>query len=163
MPVNASKLLYVIAIGLLVVGVVGFGFSAFYPQPAYPEYPSTLTTPTKVDGTLTDEQQQIQRQFDADAKIAQDKIENYNRNISIGLIIASLIILGISIMGVGKIDIIGDGLTLGGVFTLFYGLGRAMAGGDDKVRFLAAVVGLVVILGLTYWKFIKPNQTAPVA
>lgn len=162
MPNNAAKVLYVIAIGLLLVGVVGFGFSAFYPQPKYPDYPIELSVP-RADGTLTEEQVAIQKRFDADSKVYQEKTENYNRTLSIGLIITAMVILGVSILGVGKIDIIGDGLTLGGVFTLFYGLGRAMAGGDNKVRFVAAVVGLVVILGLTYWKFIKSeNKNSPV-
>lgn len=151
------KALYVITIGLLFAGVVGFGFSTFYPAPEYPDYPTELSYP-KSDGTFTEEQKQLQKQYEIDSKAAQEKQENYNANLSIGIILAALVIIAVSILGLGKIEIIGDGLTLGGVFTLLYGLGRAMVGGDNMIRFVAAVVGLVVLLGLTYWKFIRSHN-----
>jgi hypothetical protein len=154
------KALYVIAIGLLFAGLVGFGFAAFYPAPAYPEYPRELNTPTKTDGTLTEEERAIQQRFEEESKIAQDKQEVYNRNLSIWLIVSAIAIMAVSILGLGKIEVIGDGLTLGGVFTLLYGLGRAMAAGDEKTRFVAVAVGLVILVFLTYWKFIRGHNVS---
>lgn len=152
------KSLYIIAIGLLVAGLVGFGFSAFYPAPEYPDYPRELSTPTKTDGTLTQEERAMQQQYEDDSKAAQDKLDVYNRNLSVWLIVSAIIIIAISILGLGKIEVIGDGVTMGGVFTLLYGLGRAIEGGDAKIRFIAVAIGLVVLLGLTYWKFIRGQQ-----
>ena len=153
------RALYVITIGLLLAGVVGFGFSAFYPAPDYPDTPVELRYPS-ANGELTDEQKAAQEQYDADSKAAQDKLGDYNRNLAIGLIVVSLVIMAVSILGLGNIEVIGDGMALGGVFTLLYGLGRAMAVGDDKIRFIAVLVGLVILLFLTYWKFIKPNRAS---
>ncbi|MEX1052159.1 MAG: hypothetical protein WEC83_02090 [Patescibacteria group bacterium] len=155
------KTLYVIAIGLLFAGVVGFGFSAFYPAPQYPETPVELRYPS-VSGELTDQQKAAQEKYDAESKMSQDSFEDYNRNISIGLIIVAMITLSVSIMGLGKIEMIGDGLTLGGVFTLLYGLGRAMAAGDEKIRFFAVLFGLAVLLFLTYWKYLRGQKNSPV-
>jgi len=36
------KALYAIAIAFLVVAFVGFGISAFYPEPRYPAYPNEV-------------------------------------------------------------------------------------------------------------------------
>ncbi len=153
------RALYVIAIGLLFAGVVGFGFSAFYPAPEYPETPASLRYPPVYNDQPTAEEKAAQEKFDAEQKAINDSYtdvsENYNRNLSIGLIIVAMIVLAVSIIGLGKIEVIGDGLTLGGVFTLLYGLGRAMAAGNEKIQFLAALFGLGVLIFLVYWKYIR--------
>jgi len=150
------RFLYIVAIGLLFAGFVGLGFAAFYPSPKYPECSRSLYTPAP-EG-LTEKQQLEQEKCEQEQKAFQEKSERYNRDLSIGIIVVSLVVLALSILGMGKIEVIGDGLTLGGVFTLFYGLGRAIAGGDEKVRFVAVTVGLAVILILSYWKFVKPAR-----
>lgn len=152
------RYLYIFSIGLLFAAFVGLGFSAFYPEPKSPEYPAILSKPTSSE--LTAAQQSAQASFDQAQKDYQNSFETYSRNLSIWLIAAALIILAVSILGLGKILIIGDGLTLGGVFTLFYGLIRAMMGGDEKMRFIAVSFGLVVLIFLAYWKFIR--KTGPV-
>lgn len=151
------KLLYIFAIGLLFAAVVGLGVQAFYPQPEYPKYPVELEY-KEGSQDLTAEQIQIRKDYDATQEAFQDKMSGYNRNVSLILIGIALLVLAISIIWIGTIDVIGDGLTLGGVFTLLYGLGRALAGGDEKIRFLAVAFGLVVLVFLAYWKYIKPEQ-----
>ena len=155
------KTLYVIAIGVLFAAVVGLGIQAFYPQPKYPEYPSELKYPTS--GEFTAEQKAAQKAYDDQSQAFQKKMDNYNRDVSLAIIVIALIVLAVSILGLGTIPVIGDGVTLGGVFTLLYGLGRALAGGDEKIRFIAVTFGLVVLVFLAYWKFIKPDKqkTAP--
>lgn len=150
------KTLYVIAIGLLFAAVVGLGVEAFYPQPKYPEYPTELKYLSSENNS--EEVKEAQKKFDAETNAYMETSNNYNRNVSLILIGAALVILATSIIWVGGIEVIGDGLTLGGVFTLLYGLGRALAGGDEKVRFLAVAFGLVVIVFLAYWKFIRPEK-----
>jgi len=150
------KVLYVVVIGLLFAAVVGLGFSAFYPAPVHPEYPTSVEF--KSEGQMTVEDKAALKKYEQESKVFSEKTEKYNVNLSIALIVVALAVIAISILGMGKMEIIGDGITLGGVFTLLYGLGRAMAGGDEKIRFVAALIGLVVIVGLTYWKFIRPNK-----
>lgn len=150
------KTLYIIAIGLLFAAVVGLGVEAFYPQPKYPEYPTELKYLSSENNS--EEVKEAQKKFDAETNAYMETSNNYNRNVSLILIGAALVILATSIIWVGGIEVIGDGLTLGGVFTLLYGLGRALAGGDEKVRFLAVAFGLVVLVFLAYWKFIRPEK-----
>jgi hypothetical protein len=149
------KTLYTIAIGLLFAAFVGFGFQTFYPQPKAPEYPASLNNSSKPLADQTIQEKAIQKQYDQAQKDFQDKFDVYNRNLSVWLILASLIILAVSILGLGNINVIGDGLTLGGVFTLFYGLVRTFMAGDEKVRFIAVTLGLIILIFLAYWKFVR--------
>jgi hypothetical protein len=54
--------------------------------------------------------------------------------------------------------VIGDGVTFGPVFTLFYRLIRAFMTDDQIFRFIAVSVGLVLVVALVYWKFIRPSS-----
>ena len=58
-----------------------------------------------------------------------------------------------SLLWISKLPVIGDGTTLGAVFTLFYGLIRAFMTNDEQFRFIAVAMGLVVLIVLVYWKF----------
>lgn len=147
------KSLYVIAIGLLVVAFVGFGADAFYQPPKEPEFPTDLQY--KLDETRTSEEINKQKQYDKDQKAFQEKISDYNQNLSVLLIGLAVFILGVSILGLSKLELIGDGTTLGGVFTLFYGIIRAISTEEAIFRFVAVTVALLVVLVLTYWKFLR--------
>jgi hypothetical protein len=50
-----------------------------------------------------------------------------------------------------------DGLLLGGVFTLAYAVGRGFMA-DDKFRFVAVSVSLVIALVTGYLKFVRPLE-----
>lgn len=156
------KFLYIVAIGLLFAAVVGLGFQAFYPQPKNPEYPTELYTPASLDGQ-TAEQEANRKTYEQKSKDFQGAIEDYSRNLSMMLIATALIILAISILGLGKLAVIGDGLTLGGVFTLFYGLIRSFTSGNEILQFLAVLFGLVVLVFLSYWEFIRKPKLNPIS
>ena len=144
--------LYAIAIALLVVAFVGFGISAFYPEPKYPEYPPELEysgpgeDPTKVEKKQIAEYREKEEAF-------QREISDYNRVVtSIAIGVAVLLLVG-SLLWISGLPVIGEGTTLGAVFTLFYGLIRAFMTNDEQFRFVAVAIGLVVLLALVYWKF----------
>jgi VIT1/CCC1 family predicted Fe2+/Mn2+ transporter len=144
------KALYIIAIGLLFSAFVGFGVATFYKAPTPPES-ATVTRPIteeKTDETIdqkaTDEYAQYQEDIDA-----------YNRNLSIIYLVSSMIIIAVSIFGLGKIDIIGDGITLGGIFLLFTGIVTSFGSGEEIFRFIAVTIGLIAVLFLSWWKFIR--------
>lgn len=147
------RFLYVLVIGLLFASFIGFGLATFYPAPQSPDYPPTLkyqTSPTPAPDNSV-----AQKQYDDQFKTYQDKQSNYNLYASIALIAIAVVVLAISMLGLEKVDVIGDGLTLGGVFTLLYGLGRGMTVENNIFRFLAVTAGLMIILLLAYLKFIR--------
>lgn len=148
------KFLYALAIGLLVVAFVGFGISAFYPEPEFPRYPRELEfvgeNPTPEEERLMAEQREKEEAYGG-------RISAYNRVVSAVAIGMAVSLLVASILWLSGLPVIGDGVTLGAVFTLFYGLIRAFMTDSEQFRFVAVAVGLVVLLALVYWKFVRPR------
>jgi hypothetical protein len=147
------KILYIIAIGLLFAAFVGFGVNTFYPSPASvvcsPTSPIPLTgtsgtTQSKTDALCSTQQQDYQIQVDS-----------YNQNLSLILLGLAVVVIIISLFGLGKIVVIGDGITLGGIFLLFTGLAASFNAGSTTFRFVAVTLGLVIVLFLSYWKFVR--------
>ena len=64
-----------------------------------------------------------------------------------------MVVLAISLLLAEHLGVIADGLLLGGIFTLLYGVGRGMDTDSNKYRFLVATIGLAVTLVLGYVKF----------
>lgn len=152
--------LYALAIALLVVAFVGFGISAFYQEPQYPPYPSGVEQGPREQ--RTPEEQQKMEEYREDEKAFQEDISNYNlvvASISIGV---AVLLLVVGLVWISGLPVIGEGATLGAVFTLFYGLIRAFMTSDEQIRFGAVAVGLVILLALVYWKFSRPPRTSNV-
>ena len=150
------KALYIVAIGLLLAAFIGFGIETFYPTPKAPEYPTGMDY--KEDGGPTAETQKKQEEFDKKQKDYEPIISKYNQNVSVIVIILSVILLAASLVGMSKLEVIGDALTLGGVFTLFYGIVRAIASEEAVFRFVAVGLALAIIVGLSYWRFLKGSK-----
>ena len=146
------KPLYALAIALLVVAFVGFGISAFYPEPKYPEYPAELEF-SGPDEKATQEEKELMADYREKEEAYRHQISDYNRVVtSIAVGVAVLLLVG-SLLWISGLPVIGEGTTLGAVFTLFYGLIRAFMTNDERFRFVAVAIGLVVLLALVYWKF----------
>ena len=54
----------------------------------------------------------------------------------------------------------GNGLLLGGVFTMVYGVGWIISSEANVARFVVMTVALVVTLGLGYLRFVRREQGA---
>jgi hypothetical protein len=148
---SVLKPLYALAIGLLVVAFVGFGISAFYDEPSYPRYPEEAEMGPSDE--RTPEQERKLEEYREKERVYREESSRYNMvvaTISIGF--AVLVLVG-SLVWISGLPVIGEGATLGAVFTLFYGLIRAFMTNDEQVRFAAVGVGLVILLFLVYWKF----------
>lgn len=154
------KVLYAVAIALLVVAFVGFGISAFYPAPEFPEYPPGLDlvgeNPTEEEKERLAEQQKKEDAY-------QEQYSNYNQVVASIAIGAAILLLVSSILWLSGLAVIGDGATLGAVFTLFYGLIRAFMTENEQFRFVAVAIGLVVLLALVYLKFVRIQDGRHVA
>jgi len=157
LSMNLIKSLYIVAIGLLVAAFIGFGIETFYPTPKAPEYPTGMDY--KEDGTPTAEARAEQKEFDKKQKEYDSTLSKYNQNVAVIAIILAVLLLAASLVGLSKLEIIGDGSTLGGVFTLFYGIVRAISSQEAVFRFIAVGVALFIIVGLTYWRFLREKTT----
>ncbi len=145
------KLLYKLFLGLLVALFIGFGISVFYTAPKEPEYPTQLQN-IKSDG-MTPAQEKINTDFNNQQKTYQADFARYSRNVSAIAIVFSIVLLILSLTVLLNVGIIGDGILLGGIFTLAYAMIRAFMSDNNKFQFGAVTVGLIVAVILGYWKF----------
>jgi len=153
------KFIYTIFLALLIALFVGLGIDAFYPAPKAPEYPVELQK-AELSCNETAEQKDARINFDQDQRTYQEKIKPYNRNVSIISLIASIIILVLSLTFLSKIKMIADGILLGGVFSTVYSIIMGMMAGSSQFRFLIVIVGIIIAFLLGYIKFIRPKESA---
>jgi hypothetical protein len=152
------KALYIIAIGLLFAAFVGFGINTFYQGPEYPQCPAVdRVVPSEDKPAIVDEA--AEKECDNLRAAYNDTNEDYQRNLSVIYLLAAIIIIVVSLFGIGKIAVIGDGITLGGVILLFVGIVVSFGSGSEIWRFTTVTVGLAVVLFLAYWKFIRHNAS----
>lgn len=149
------KLIYTFFLGVLIAIFVGMGVATFYPEPKYPEYPRSLQYSSNDE--FTAEQKQLDKQYTKDVDAYTKKQKDYDRNISIIVLSAAVIILVVSLVIHPKMDVVSDGLLLGGIFTLLYSIGRSFSADSPKVSFAVVTVGLIVTIVLGYRKFVKPQ------
>jgi hypothetical protein len=150
------KTLYAVAIAFLVVAFVGFGISAFYPAPEFPQPPPQLEY--GVGDNPTEEEQKLMAEQRKKEEAYQERFSDYNRVVSSICVGVAVVLLVGSILWLSGLVVIGDGVTLGAVFTLFYGLIRAFMTEDERFRFLAVAVGLAILLALVYRRFVRPTM-----
>ncbi len=155
------KFLYTIFLGILVALFIGLGIAAFYVAPKAPDYPALLQepTPVSIDGKTneTAEQKSTRLEFDRAQKQYQTDAATYNRRVSIIALIGAIISLVAALGLVVQVQLISDGLLLGGVLTLLYSIVRGLMGENNLYRFVITAVGLGVALIIGYLKFIKPE------
>ena len=100
------KLIYTIFIGVFFGTFVAVGIAAFYPEPKPPEYPSALKIPREggLNQSVFQELIKEQEEYDMAEKAFQEKLEIYNRNVSIIAVVASIVTLIVSLTLFKKIE-----------------------------------------------------------
>ncbi|MCA9397422.1 hypothetical protein KC573_01220 [candidate division WWE3 bacterium] len=159
MQQNLLKYIYTVFLGILIVTFIGLGIDTFYPSPQYPDYPAELERayyPDKDDG-LSEEEIALQEEFDRKSEEFSQLIATYNRNVSIISLVSAVIILIISLGFSKKLDMLADGVLLGGILTLAYGIIRGFGADDPTFRFIVITVGLIVAIILGYIRFVNPT------
>lgn len=140
------KGIYIFFIGVLAAVVIGTGIAAFYPAPKPPQASFSSGAQTKAG------EQRLQRAWTTYS----DALAAYQRNASL-VAFALGLALGIAALAFSaKIPVIGDGMLLGGMFTIVYGVGIGVMSGSDKFRFVIGLLGLGAAIAIGYVKFVRP-------
>ncbi|HXR49686.1 MAG TPA: hypothetical protein VN778_01515 [Verrucomicrobiae bacterium] len=159
------RLLYTVLIAAALVLFIGIGITTFYPAPEAPVYPKMLETPAIAQKDGTDNASlRAQQEYDAAYQKYQDATKVYNRSLSIiGTSLAVVVVIaGIAIRR--RSDIIGDGVTLGGIATSVYGITTAVLADDRIMRFIAVTVFLASAIVVVYVQFSnQESKTKPAA
>jgi hypothetical protein len=156
------RLLYAILIASAVVAFVGVGIYTFYPAPQAPTYPMTpakgIAQPIGGGDTqqAADDYQQALDQYNTDRA-------TYQRNVSIILAVLTPIVVVAGLWLQKRLDIIGEGLALGGVGLSIYAITAASIADDRIMRFIAVTFFLASVIAVVYFKFSESMHPVPAA
>lgn len=157
------QFIYTLFIGILVATFIGLGIDAFYEKPVAPEYPEILSQPKQAaDPTKayepTQEEISKQREYEKNMKEYDRSFKSYNQNVSIIALVFSILILAVSLTLMKNLQLISDGLLLGGLITLLYSVIRGFMTDSSKFRFSVVTAGLITALIIGYLKFVKSQN-----
>jgi hypothetical protein len=145
------RLLYSVLIASAVVAFVAIAIYTFYPSPKAPAYtPPLLDKGTAINQPIGDAYQQ---QYDKASEQYQADTKAYQRNVSIILVLAAIVVVALGVWLQRRADIIGEGLQLGGIGTSIYAVGMASAADDRVMRFVAVTLFLAAVISVVYFRF----------
>ena len=174
---GALALIFSIFLGLMLGTFVGIGVWTFYPQPEYGQdtelmreirvleaereglwratdkSPDQKPTPSQ-EARIVAIDEEISRLYQQ-TEVPQ---EDWRRNTSIILIIFATVAMAISLTQADRLRVISNGLLLGGIFTMLYGIGWAIASGNTYTRFGVISVALVITIVLGYMRFVRAKK-----
>jgi len=121
-------------LGLAVVAFVGVGVNTFYQQP---------TMDTTVANPDT------------------GPLDHWRLITSILLVVLATLVMALSLIRSERRVVISNGLMLGGLFTMVYGVGMTMSAQHSWIRLLVVALALAVTIGLGWLTFVLGRGVAP--
>lgn len=158
--------IFAIFLGLMVTAFVGVGVYTFYaPQTQLNRRILDLNrqeqavrnskAPNELTPTDRAKIQEIRDELNKTQDAGQLSRESWGRSTSIILIAFATLAMAISLVRAEQLPVISNGLLLGGVFTMVYGVGWIIATGTSVARFMVMTVALVITLALGYVRFVR--------
>lgn len=160
-------ILFAIFLGLMVAAFVGVGVYTFYPSPERDfraefrslDQQQQAISGSKPETALTaDDRAKVQsinerrnRLYDESSALR----EAWSGRTSIILVSLATLVMAISLTAARNLPVISNGLLMGGVFTMLYGVGWVIASGTSTTRFVVMSVALAVTLVLGYLRFVR--------
>ncbi len=132
------QVIFSVFLGLVVVAFVGIAVSTVYPEP-----PSGPDTPYN-----------------------ESAWQSWRLVTGVWLLVcATLVMVASMVIRFERVPVIGNGVLLGGLFTMIYAVGTALSAPNEWPRLAVVAVALAVTVGLGYWKFATRRATtrAPLA
>ncbi|MDJ0918557.1 MAG: hypothetical protein QNJ05_12385 [Woeseiaceae bacterium] len=161
----ALPLIFAFFLGLMVTAFIGVGVYTFFPDElqAYDKEIRLLWDNQQMilegrgaEGLTEDEEALVaslkEQLRETEAEKEQIR-QAWARTTSIILVVLATLVMGTSFIFADRIRVIGNGLLLGGVFTMLYGTGWILASGASQARFWVMAFALIVTLSLGYARF----------
>lgn len=158
-------------LGLMLTAFVGVGVYTFHRPPERFEAqlrdlgrregairnskPSSALTPADQNQI-----QELERQRSELVDAAAEAQKPWGRSTSVILIVFATLIMAVSLVRADQLPVISNGLLLGGLFTMLYGVGWIVATDTSITRFLVMTAALVITLGLGYVRFVRRGAPA---
>jgi len=160
-------------LGLMLAAFVGVGVYTFHSRPE--QFDSQIrdldrrvqairdSKPSnELEASDRDQIQEINRQRNDLTDAAEKARKPWTRSTSIILMVFATLTMAVSLVRAGQLPVISNGLLLGGVFTMLYGVGWIVVSETSITRFLVMTAGLVTTLGLGYLRFVRRSAPSPV-
>ena len=160
-------------LGLMLAAFVGVGVYTFHSPPE--QFDSQIRDlarreqairdsrpPDELEASDRDQILEINRQRNDLMDAAEKARKPWALSTSIILMVFATLTMVVSLVRAGQLPVISNGLLLGGVFTMLYGVGWIVASGTSITRFVVMSVALVITLGLGYLRFVRRGAAAPV-
>ena len=158
-------------LGLMLVAFAGVGVYTFYPPPE--EFDAQIRELNRREemirdarpaDQLTEEDRAQIREVNQERYALQDALRDaqrpWGRTTSIILMVVATLAMAVSLIRADQLPVISNGLLLGGVFTMLYGVGWIIATDVSKARFVVMAIALVITLALGYARFVRNGKTA---
>jgi hypothetical protein len=171
---NGLRTIFSIFLGLMLTAFVGVGVYTFHAPPDQAE--------AKVQELMQQEQAvrggRDGRELTADetAKVRQIEKERvalsqatmaarkpWMQSTSIILMIFATLVMALSLVKGDALPVISNGLLLGGVFTMLYGVGWMLNADSTILRFGVMTAALAITIGLGYLRFVRTGASTPTA
>jgi type VI protein secretion system component VasK len=165
------RIIFSFFLGLMLTAVFGVGVYTFYPPPE--EFNTQIRELNRREEMIRDSRPADQLTEADRAQIREVTQERYDlqdalreaerpwgRTTSILLMIAATLCMAVSLIRADQLPVISNGLLLGGVFTMLYGLGWIIATDTSTARFVVMAIALVVTLALAYIRFVRSGKRA---
>jgi hypothetical protein len=156
-------------LGLMLASFIGVGAYTFHPPPESPydrgeelQRRTEEVQRARPWGELTpaerEEFEAIERERRERAEAEASAREAWGLGTSIILIVFATIAMAVSLIRADQLPVISNGLLLGGVFTMVYGVGWIIATDQTVTRFVVMTVALVITLGLGWVRFVRAGE-----
>jgi hypothetical protein len=162
-------IIFSLFLGLMLTTFVGVGVYTFYGPPERPDDP--LEELARQEQAIRDahpagelpepERQRLQdiaAERDALRDAAEEARKPWSRNTSVILIVFATLAMAVSLIHAEELPVISNGLLLGGLFTMVYGVGWIVVTDTSIARFIVMTIALAITLGLGYLRFVRRGR-----
>lgn len=160
------RFVFALFLGLMLTTFIGVGVATFRPSPAdgYDRQMMTLQrergrieTATPEAVRTAEDRRALQAVAAREGALQDEKataMRHWLQATSIILVVFATLVMAIAVWRAERLPVIGNGLLLGGVFTMLYGAGMAVIATDTVMRFLVISGALAVTILLGYRRFV---------
>lgn len=145
------RVVYAVAIAIVLVLVVMFGVEAFYPSPQYPEYPEPI--PAYDSPEYEEWEQERAEAWDE----YEQEVAMYERNIFFVVLPLGVVFAVGGTFVRPRLDIFGAGLILGGIGTMISAITPYNL--DNMLRFAGIAATLAVLVFVGYKVFFSLRRS----
>lgn len=170
-PSTGLQIIFGIFLGLMVTVFIGVGVYTFHPSPQEQhqrrrveldrQEQAIRTAKAPDDLTPADRTrlQEIQSERNRAQDVGQLAFKAWGRTTSIVLIVLATLTMAVSLVRADQLPVISNGLLMGGVFTMLYGVGWIVVTDTSTTRFVVMSAALVITLALGYLRFVRGQTT----